>query len=331
MTKVHYNRRKKLIELVEKLREKNISYACRRMNISRSQYYVYIKRFDEKGFDGLKNLSRARKSTPWETSDEIKEIIIQASLENPALGCDSLKKLLKKLDIGINASTIQKVLAGNNLELRSKRSAYLENLLINEKTDLTDKQIVFVESVNPWFKDREYENKYPGHTLIQDIIYLFKLRDKYIYYYHVVIDPYSLYTLGVLSPLRGPKISADLFQKAYDYFSKKNCICNKVISNSGKAFSYPKNNYYTKRLNKYEIDHQSFRYNNINTPGACLYYRKIFNQEFIPDMKKYRWYNSGDALSKNLNLWQKYFNRYRKIQGYKNFGKSPIEMILSNV
>ncbi len=102
-----------------------------------------------------------------------------------------------------------------------------------------------------------------------------------------------------------------------------------VISNTGKAFSYPKNNYYSNRLKRYEIDHQFFRYDKINTPSACLYFKKIFYKEFIPYMKEKELYNDIQ-LRRALSLWQNKFNRYRKIPGFRNYGKSPVEIVLSN-
>lgn len=40
-----------LLQLAEKLR--NVSEACRRRGITRSQFYEYKRAFQEKGFDGL--------------------------------------------------------------------------------------------------------------------------------------------------------------------------------------------------------------------------------------------------------------------------------------
>jgi ACT domain-containing protein len=42
-----------LLQLAEKLR--NISEACRRRGVSRSQFYEYKRAFQEHGFEGLKD------------------------------------------------------------------------------------------------------------------------------------------------------------------------------------------------------------------------------------------------------------------------------------
>jgi transposase-like protein len=50
--KIAHNRMT-LLQLAERLR--NVSEACRRRGVSRSQFYEYKRAFQEKGLDGLKD------------------------------------------------------------------------------------------------------------------------------------------------------------------------------------------------------------------------------------------------------------------------------------
>ncbi len=73
-----------LLQLAERLR--NVSEACRRRGVSRSQFYEYKRAFQEKGLDGLKDQLPIPKSFPNETPVEVKEKVIAASIQHPAWG-----------------------------------------------------------------------------------------------------------------------------------------------------------------------------------------------------------------------------------------------------
>ncbi len=85
-----------LLQLADRLR--NVSEACRRRGISRSQFYEYKRAFQERGFEGLTDRPPILKTFPNETPCDVKEKIITRSLEHPSWGplrlsrCSSLRR-----------------------------------------------------------------------------------------------------------------------------------------------------------------------------------------------------------------------------------------------
>jgi hypothetical protein len=73
-----------LLQLAEKLR--NVSEACRQRCVSRSQFYEYKRTFQAHEFQGLLDQPPVPKSFPNETLPEIKEKVINMSLDHPAWG-----------------------------------------------------------------------------------------------------------------------------------------------------------------------------------------------------------------------------------------------------
>ena len=67
-----------LLQGAERIRK--VSEACSGQSISRSQFYEYKRAVQERGFDGFP------KSFPNETPPEIKERIINHSIQHPARG-----------------------------------------------------------------------------------------------------------------------------------------------------------------------------------------------------------------------------------------------------
>ena len=77
-----------VLELAEALG--NVSEACRRRGVSRTQFYEYKRRFQTHGIEGLKDLPPVHKSYPMSTPEEVQQRIVQMSLSHPAWGCNRI-------------------------------------------------------------------------------------------------------------------------------------------------------------------------------------------------------------------------------------------------
>jgi len=73
-----------LLQAAERIR--NVSEACRRHSVSRSQFYEYKRAFQERGFDRLMDTPPVPKSFPNEIPPEIKEKFMSRSLQHPLPG-----------------------------------------------------------------------------------------------------------------------------------------------------------------------------------------------------------------------------------------------------
>jgi len=74
----------------------NVSEACRKLGISRSQFYEYKKRFEQHGLDGLRDLPPIHKTHPQTTPPVVVEQILALSYEQPGWGCQKVSAKLKQ-------------------------------------------------------------------------------------------------------------------------------------------------------------------------------------------------------------------------------------------
>ena len=102
------HQRLSVLELAEALG--NVSEACRRRGISRTQFYEYKRRFQTHGIEGLKDLPSVHKSHPMSTPKEVQEEIIALSLAHPAWGCNRISDQLKLKGVSVSAPTVQNIL-----------------------------------------------------------------------------------------------------------------------------------------------------------------------------------------------------------------------------
>jgi len=123
----------------------NISEACRRRGISRSQFYEYKRRFQTHGIEGLKDLPPVHKSHPRTTPPETVKKMLKLSLKHPMWRCARLSNELKIEGISVSSPTIQKILIRNGMASRYERLLKLEREHLKEGIKLSAEQIKMVE------------------------------------------------------------------------------------------------------------------------------------------------------------------------------------------
>lgn len=124
-----------LLQVAERIR--NVSEACRRHSISRSQFYEYKRAFQERGFDGLMDRPSIPKSFPNETPGDVKEKIIALSLKHPAWGPVKISDQLRLEGVAVSPSTVRNLWIKENLETKYKRLLRLEEEKNGQDLDLT--------------------------------------------------------------------------------------------------------------------------------------------------------------------------------------------------
>jgi len=108
-----------VLELAEALG--NVSEACRRCGVSRTQFYEYKRRFQTHGIEGLKDLPPVHKSHPMSTPEEVQQRIVQMSLSHPAWGCNRISDQLKLEGVSVSAPTVQNILNKKRIGSRYER------------------------------------------------------------------------------------------------------------------------------------------------------------------------------------------------------------------
>ena len=96
----------------------SFSSLCRGFGISRKTGYKRVARYEEGGFEGLEDLSRAPHSHPKQVSGEVEELVVAARQGHPTWGPKKLVAWLKEGDPEVAwpaASTVGKILERHGL------------------------------------------------------------------------------------------------------------------------------------------------------------------------------------------------------------------------
>ena len=315
-----------VLELAEALG--NVSEACRRRDISRTQFYEYKRRFQTHGIEGLKDLPPVHKSHPMTTPKEVQEKILALSLAHPAWGCNRISDQLKLEGTSVSAPTVQNILNRSGIGSRYERWLKLEQRTAEREIELSAEQVAFIEKHNPCFKERHVESSCPGELLNQDTFFVGHLKGVGKVYLHAVVDTYSSFAFGFLHVSKQPEAAvAVLHNEALPFYAQRELKVENVLTYNGREFCGGEGHPYQIYLALNEIGHRTTKVKHPQTNGFVERFNRTVLDEFFRKAFRQKLYESVEALQQDLDDWLYYYNHERPHQGYRNIGRRPIERI----
>jgi transposase InsO family protein len=316
-----------LLQLAEKIN--NISEACRRRGVSRSQFYEYKRAFQEHGFEGLKDMPPIPRSFPGETPAEVKEKILRMSIAHPHWGQVHVADHLRLEGISVSPSTVRNLWLKEGLETRYKRVLRLEEETHGQDIELTAEQIRLLEKANPCFRERRVESAYPGNLLSQDTFYVGVIKGVGRIYLQAVVDTYGSYAFGKLYTSKLPETAVDvLYDRVLPFYERHGLKVEHILTDNGReycgrAMIHP----YQIFLELYDIQHRRTKVATPRTNGFVERFNRTVLDEFFRESFRKKLYTSVEELQVDLDPWLNYYNTERPHRGYRNMGKRPIETI----
>ncbi len=101
----------------------NISEVARLFRTTRKTVRKVVRRWRERGEEGLKDLSRRPRRSPRKTSAAVEGLIV-AERERTGYGRDRISRILREKGLEVKPSTVRYVLRRYNLSIKYKRSRY---------------------------------------------------------------------------------------------------------------------------------------------------------------------------------------------------------------
>lgn len=307
----------------------NITAACRRKGVSRTQFYEWKRRFQTHGLEGLRDLPPIVKNHPFTTPPETVERIKELALLHPSRGCGYLESLLQTEGKAVSKVTIQKILDEHSLGKRYDRWLALEQKNVEENLELTAEQIAFIERENPQFRERHVESKRPGELLNQDTFYVGKIKGVGKVYLHALVDTYSSYAFGFLQTNKKPEGAvAVLHNEALPFYECLGLPVENVLTDNGTEFKGTDLHPFQVYLEFNDIRHRTTRVRRPQTNGFIERFNRTVLDEFFRVAFRQKFYESVAQLQTDLDKWLKFYNTERPHQGYRNMGRKPIETVM---
>lgn len=306
----------------------NVSEACRRRGMTRTQFYEYKRRFQTHGMAGLKDLPPIHKTHPMTTSPETVERLLALSLEHPAWGCDRLSAMLKLEGLSISSPTVQSILIKHDLGSRYQRLLRLEEQVAEQAIELTPEQIALIETVNPCFAERHVESSRPGELLCQDLFYVGQLKGVGKVYLDAVVDTYGSYAFGFLHTGKFPEAAAAVVHNdVLPFYQDRDIPVDAILTDNGREYCGTDAHPYELYLALNDIEHRKTKVKHPFTNGFVERFHRTALDEFFRVAFRTTFYDTVDALQGDFDQWLGHYNTERPHLGYRNLGKRPIDTV----
>ncbi len=330
MEMAEMKRRLKILQLADRIG--SVVEACRQTDFSRTQFYHYKKRYEEMGMEGLRPVSNVVKNHPQTTPESVKQKIKNLSLENPDIGAQHIAELLKAEGTILSSTSVHHILDEFALSKRRARWIFLENLHSIDPEELSEKQLLFLNKLNPCHQEKNNQGKRPGEIIVQDYIQVYKNNKLGKLYVHYAVDTFSNIVFACIEDSIEPKAAMQLLQKQVIPFYKNAKInIDTIVTHSGRTYCGNSRHDFQMFLGNQNIKSTSFEKalgTTIN--GFSERFTIIFSQEYKLEIKQLVKNYTNDptllAIQNNFASWLKHYNYNRGHFGFPNYSVVPMNM-----
>lgn len=304
----------------------NVSQACKIQGYSRDSFYRLSKVFEEKGVEGLKEISRRKPNHRNRIAPETEGLILRLSMEFPAFGQVRMANELLKHGVSMSAAGVRGVWQRHDLETIPKRLKALEAKVAAEGGPLTESQIQALEKLK---EEREYngeiETEHPGYLGCQDSMYVGHLKGVGRIYQQTFLDTFSRVALCKLYPTRTALTAADhLNDRVIPFFESEGLPLLRILTDRGSEYcGNIERHEYQLFLALNEIDHSRTKAYSPQTNGIAERFHKTIQDEFYKIAFRKKIYTSIDELQRDLDTWLDEYNYTRPHQGKRCEGRTP--------
>lgn len=304
----------------------NVSRACKIMGYSRTQFYEIRRNFQTYGADGLLDrLPGARGPHPNRVSDEIEQAVLDYSLKYPSHGCLRVAQDLVLSGKNVSSGGVRGVWNRHNLLQKHQRLLRLEQSVKEKKIDLSEEQIRALERFSPEFRDRHIETRHTGDLVAVDTFMVGSLKGVGRVYLQSVIDCYSRYAWGRLYTSKLPVTAVHVLNNdALPFFENHNAAITTILSDNGREFcGRPDRHPYELFLQLEGIEHRTTKVRRPQSNGFVERLHRTLLDEHFRIMGRKKWYESVEAMQKDLDEYLIKYNTKRPHQGRNMNGRTP--------
>ena len=307
-------------------KHKNITYTCQALNVSRTIYYKWLKRFSQFGYLGLQDKKKTKPKMPNQIKPDKEQIILNYIIAYPTHGPRRIANELRQQEIKISDTGVYNVLRRKSLNRRLDRLFYAQ-----EKSDnpvVTERYLREIEKK----QGMHISAYYPGYLFCQDTFYVGTIKGLGRIYQQAGIDAYAGFGFAKVYTDKMAISAIDFLEtKVLPVYGEWHIPLDRILTDNGKEYT----THWANGNHEYEtyLKHNHIRYTRIKprTPqsnGIVERFNRTLLEEFYQIAMIKKVYSSLDQLQDDLDQFITYYNFKRTNQGYRLKGKIPYQKFL---
>jgi len=285
-----------------------------------------FRNFQTYGAEGLLDrLPGARNPHPNRVSEEVEQAVLDYSLKHPSHGCLRVAQDLVLSGKNVSSGGVRGVWSRHNLLQKHQRLLRLEQSVRDKKIDLSEEQIRALERFSPEFRDRHIETKHTGDLVAVDTFLVGTLKGVGRVYLQSVIDCYSRYAWGRLYTTKLPVTAVHVLNNdVLPFFEAHHARVSTILSDNGREFcGRPDRHPYELFLQLEGIEHRTTKVRRPQSNGFVERLHRTLLDEHFRIMGRKKWYESVEAMQKDLDEYLTQYNTKRPHQGRNMKGGTP--------
>lgn len=298
----------------------NVTKACQVFGVSRTTFYKIKEQFIKTG--SLEPRLRRKPRMPNETSLSVKRALLKLVQQYPARGAPFYAYELRQQGIHITPQGVWYCLKRFGLNNRYKRLIYIEALNIKNQP-LTERSLTIIKRQFSQMK----HGQWPGHIVALDTFYVGNLKGVGRIYLITGIDICSRFGWAKLYVNKTAASAMDFVEQCLlPKFFVNNVDVESVLTDNGSEFVEAK---FRQMLFEYDIQHHRIAKGQPYLNGYCERFQRTILEELYQPVFRRKFFNSIEALQKELDKYLVYYNFERPHFGLIKTGAIPADILKS--
>ncbi len=284
----------------------NITYTCKVLNVSRTIYYKWLKRFSQFGYLGLQDKEKAKPKMPNRIKKDKEQIILNYIINYPTYGPKRIANELKRQGVTISDTGVYKVLRRKSLNRRLDRLFFAQeksdNPVVTERylREISKRQRMHISAY------------YPGYLFCQDTFYVGTIKGLGRIYQQTGIDAYSNFGFAKVYQDKMVTSSIDFLKtKVLPVYQGFHIPLDRILTDNGKEYITHWANgkhEYEKFLETHGIRHTKIKPRTPQSNGMVERFNRTLLEEFYQIAMIKKVYSSLSELQDDLDQFITCYN-----------------------
>lgn len=298
-----------------------VSTACREAGISRALFYRWRQRLERYGPDGLHPRRRqARRGRPVQLAPETERLILSVAISAGTWGCNRIAAhLMRRWQVRVAPSTVQRVLRRSGLATRRARLTLLEHQTAQSTGLLTERTRRRLWRARHGCT-RHVEAHEPGELVCLDTFYLGNLKGVGKVWQLTACDAACSYGVAWLLPALSAGATAAFVRAILvPHYRRAGWRVQRVLTDGGPEFYGA----FDETCRHLGIRHTRTKPRHAWTNGFVERLQGTILQEHWRVAFRRRYFTRRLALQQSLDTFMRFYNDHRPHHGYRLRGQPP--------